>query len=288
MANLDWFKIFLAVADSGSITRASENLYISQPAVTKCIKQLEKDLDAPLFVRKHSGVELSEYGKAIYKQAKQSIKTLDSFGTIIGDVKNGLNGELKIATTTSNAGQLLAEPILQFCKKYPNIKLRIIRINEENMLRDADSFDFIFCDSESAPKTAESVFDYAVCYKFVCGKGQNIKSISTSNLKDFNFVLINKTYTSRTNIDNYFRSLGTELLAKYEVDNYATAIKLVKSGLGVGIFNPDYFENEISSGEIKIIDSSISISPRHLSLIKQKNAVQSFAATEFEKLLSTK
>ena len=288
MANLDWFKIFLAVADSGSITRASENLYISQPAVTKCIKQLENDLGAPLFFRKHNGVALSEYGKAIYKKAKQSVETLESFESLIADVKNGQNGELKIATTTSNAGQLLASPIEQFCKTYPSIKLRIIRTSEDDILHSLDNFDFVFCDSELAPKTSESVFDYSVIYRFISSKNSPIKKIDLSNISNLNFVLINKTYSSRANIDNYFHSVGIELLAKYEVDNYATAVKLVKNGLGIGIVNPDYFENEIASGEIKIIDSSISIKPRLLSLVKQRENAQSFAASEFEKMIAQK
>lgn len=284
MANLDWYKVFIEVAECGNITRASENLYISQPAVTKCIKMLEQDLGAPLFVRMHSGVALSEYGKAIYADAKKHIEGLENFTKIISEVKNGTKGELKIATTTSNAGQLLAGQIETFCKNNPEIELRIIRISEDNIVSAFDSFDFVFCDKEYAPKISTSVFEYDVKYAFIASAKSSISTIDKSSIKTCNFVLINKTYTSRANIDNHFRSLGCPLHAKYEVDNYATAVKLVKNGLGVGIVNPDYFENEIKNNEIKVIDSSISISPRRLCLVKSKNNIQTTAAKMFEEL----
>ena len=97
MVNLDSYKVFIEVANSGSITRASENLFISQPAVTKCIKMLESDLGTPLFDRKHNGVALNEYGRAIYEDAKKSIAKLENLEKIVNEVKAGTKGELKIA-----------------------------------------------------------------------------------------------------------------------------------------------------------------------------------------------
>lgn len=286
MANLDWYKIFLEVAECKNITRASENLYISQPAVTKCIKLLEKDLGVQLFKRTHSGVELTEYGRAIYSDAKSSISKLDGLQKVVDEIKSGTKGELKIATTTSNAGQLLAGQIESFCKTNKEIELRIIRIGEDSIEQALDSFDYIFCDKEFAPKSSIPVFDYEVKYNFIASANSKIENIDESTINNYNFVLINKTYTSRTNIDNFFRGQGISLHSKYEVDNYATAVKLVKNGLGIGIVNPDYFEKEINSGEIKVVPSSISISPRHLSLIKSTSKNQTTASKMFENLFN--
>ncbi|MBR2023290.1 MAG: LysR family transcriptional regulator, partial [Clostridia bacterium] len=62
MVNLDLYKVFYTVAKCGSLTRAAEELYISQPAVSRSIKQLETQLGVPLFTRTHRGMQLSAQG----------------------------------------------------------------------------------------------------------------------------------------------------------------------------------------------------------------------------------
>ena len=63
MVNLELYRVFYTVAKCGSLTKAAEELYISQPAVSQAIKQLENSIDMVLFIRTAKGVELSEAGK---------------------------------------------------------------------------------------------------------------------------------------------------------------------------------------------------------------------------------
>ncbi|MBQ8229590.1 MAG: LysR family transcriptional regulator, partial [Clostridia bacterium] len=65
MVNLELYRVFYTVAKCGSLTRAAEELYISQPAVSQSIKQLENQLGVPLFDRRHRGMELSAQGGKI-------------------------------------------------------------------------------------------------------------------------------------------------------------------------------------------------------------------------------
>lgn len=62
MVNLDLYRVFYTVAKNGSLTKAAEELYISQPAVSQSVKQLENQLGVTLFNRTHRGMELSEEG----------------------------------------------------------------------------------------------------------------------------------------------------------------------------------------------------------------------------------
>ena len=76
MINLELYRIFYVVARVKNITKASEILNISQPAVTKHIKNLEEQLGNPLFIRTKRGVILNEYGENIFLKVKQSANTL--------------------------------------------------------------------------------------------------------------------------------------------------------------------------------------------------------------------
>ena len=72
--DLNLYKVFYVVATVGNITKASQELYISQPAVTKSIKQLENSLGGKLFVRTKKGVKLTDEGNVLLKYVKKSTR----------------------------------------------------------------------------------------------------------------------------------------------------------------------------------------------------------------------
>ena len=77
MIDFELYRIFVAVAKEENITKASEKLNISQPAVTKQIKNLEKQVSLKLFDRKSKGLSLTADGKAIYEKLKNPIEELN-------------------------------------------------------------------------------------------------------------------------------------------------------------------------------------------------------------------
>ena len=93
MVDLELYKIFYVVADTGNITKASEKLNISQPAVTKHIKNLEYQIGEPLFIRTKKGVVLNEYGKKIFLNVKNALTLLDVAEKTIGKYKDSNKGK---------------------------------------------------------------------------------------------------------------------------------------------------------------------------------------------------
>ena len=79
MVNLDLYKVFYTVAKCGSLTKAAEELYISQPAVSRSIKQLETQLGVSLFTRTHRGMQLSaKGGKVIFTEVERALGLLET------------------------------------------------------------------------------------------------------------------------------------------------------------------------------------------------------------------
>jgi len=99
MINLELYRIFKIVADEKNLTKASEILHISQPAVTKHIKNLEKELNIQLFKRSKYGMILNENGKKLYSQIKDSIEILSKADSIFNtskDIKLGVHANLSM------------------------------------------------------------------------------------------------------------------------------------------------------------------------------------------------
>ena len=88
------YEFFLKVSEMGSISKAADKLYISQPALSQQLKNLEKELDASLFIRSNKGIELTGEGKIVYKYFSMSEKLLQEMKKEIRDKKNNVKYQL--------------------------------------------------------------------------------------------------------------------------------------------------------------------------------------------------
>ena len=79
-AKLELYRVFKAVAETGNISAAAQNLYISQSAISQSIKQLENQLDVRLFMRTPRGVNLTEEGRMLYEYVSRAISTIENGG----------------------------------------------------------------------------------------------------------------------------------------------------------------------------------------------------------------
>ena len=122
MVNLELYRAFYKVAKCGSLTKAAEELYISQPAVSQAIKQLESGLSCQLFVRTHKGMELSETGgKQIFPAIEQALKLIDEAENKLTELKDTATGVVKICASDSVSTHCLIPVIKKYHEKYPEV-----------------------------------------------------------------------------------------------------------------------------------------------------------------------
>lgn len=120
MLNLHALRLFLKVAESGSVTLAAQELGISQPAVTSQIKKLEKELDLQLLSPMGRGVRLTEVGARLASEAGRLFSLERSIETMLEEHRLGQAGTLKIAATYLPANFLLPGPVASFKRGHPN------------------------------------------------------------------------------------------------------------------------------------------------------------------------
>ena len=115
MVNLELYKVFYTVAKCGSLTRAAEELYISQPAVSQSIKQLEIQLGVPLFTRTHRGMELSPLGgKVIFHKVEEGLKLFNEAQVMLSQANGKASGTIRIGASDTIFGYVLSEKIVEF------------------------------------------------------------------------------------------------------------------------------------------------------------------------------
>jgi DNA-binding transcriptional LysR family regulator len=127
-------KLFESVARNSSFTRASEELYLTQPAVSTQIKQLEDEAGMPLFERMGKKIFLTEAGREMYEFSRSIAKKFDDVSMVLGEMKGIKRGHLDIAVTST--GKYFAPYLLAaFCRQHSGITVNLDVTNRETLLR---------------------------------------------------------------------------------------------------------------------------------------------------------
>ena len=276
MTNLNLYRIFCEVAKAKNITKASENLFISQPAVSSAVKELETELGGQLFIRQNKGVVLTSYGQDIFEKVLPSIEHLKSLDTYFEDIKTMQAGILRIGTNTSNTNQIISKYLIKFASIYPNVKIKMKRDTQENLIEQLSNqeLDIIYIDNEDIGDFS-IIESYNIEYKLI-GDITYFEKFKNQKITNINFptndiIVPNFVNTSRQLIENKMKALGIKLKPKYEVDNYAIIYDLVKSGLGVAFVNTEYYKEKIGN-EVYLLETDFNFIARKINAVYNKKA----------------
>ncbi|MGZ2370288.1 LysR substrate-binding domain-containing protein [Ancylomarina sp. YFZ004] len=126
-------EVFLLVAENLSFSRAAEDLFISQPAVTKHIKELESRLNIALFERKGNKIYLTKAGKLTYSYLKKIKQEYREMEYELGRLNDTFKGTLRIGASSTISQYLIPKVIAAFHKRYPKIELYLLNGNSFDM-----------------------------------------------------------------------------------------------------------------------------------------------------------
>lgn len=127
--------VFITVARTLSFTRAAAILNVSQPAISKHIKELEADFAEPLFNRKGSAITLTPKGQSIIPLVEAILEGYSSLSEAIEEDDHSYNGLLRVGASTTIAQYVLPEILAKFDRQYPNIRLVVIDANSDEVVR---------------------------------------------------------------------------------------------------------------------------------------------------------
>ncbi|NIK23195.1 DNA-binding transcriptional LysR family regulator [Paenibacillus lupini] len=119
--NLEWYRVFYWIAKTGSLSRAAEQLHITQPAVSHTIKQLESTLGGQLFFRTPRGVTLTTEGSVLLQYIEQAFHSVEIGEKAIAEMNNLNSGEITIGASDTLCKHYLLPYLEQFHKEHPGI-----------------------------------------------------------------------------------------------------------------------------------------------------------------------
>lgn len=277
--NLNLYKTFYDVAKYGSISKAAQYGFTSQPAISKSIKKLEDELGTQLFYRNLNGVELTDKGKELLYFVEKSYSNLIIAERNMIETENLERGKLSIGMPSNIGSFFLFDKIISFHKKYPNIEITIITGSTSNLisLLDSHKVDFVIDTSPINVRLDDGMkitkLD-EVQYCFVVKKDtKNIgyKKISKlSDLKDKPLILPIPGTANRNDLDELLLKQNIDVENVINIHTSEMIISAVKKDLGIGYIIYNLVEDDIKNGELELLDIKEKLPTVEINIIFDK------------------
>ncbi len=236
--DLELYRIFYTVAKNKHMTKASEELHISQPAISQSIKKLESQLDGTLFLRSNKGMELTEEGKMFYEYVKGALELINNAENEFTSFKDLSKGEIKIGCSTTLTKLVLIDSLKDFHLDYPNININIANDLTSNLINDLKlgKLDFVIFNESNIKETNLNLKKIKELKQgFIYNP--EFYDDNISNFEDLNkvpLILQKEESNSRKLLDYVALENNVKLIPKMEVVSQELITEFVNIGLGIG------------------------------------------------------
>lgn len=290
VTKLDLYKVFCQVGKSKSFSKASKELYMTQPAVSQAIMQLEGELDIRLFNRTSKGVTLTNEGSLLYEYVNSAINLINVGEEKILEFKDLTIGELKIGVGDTISKYFLLPYLEEFHNRYPNLKFKIINGTTLELcaLIKSGEIDIAICNLPIDDPSLEFITCGEVRDIFVCGekyKGLTKKKISLEEMVKYPLIFLEPNSNSRKYVENFMLSNGIKISPEFELGSFDLLLEFAKINLGIACvvkeFSRDYLEQGLLY-EVKVLEE---IPSRSIGVCYLKSVSLSLASTKFVEIL---
>lgn len=285
-SNLNRYRLFCAVAECESISRAAEMNYISQPAISKAITKMEESLGTQLFVRNHRGVTLTDEGKIMYEKLKSAFDIIKTGEDAIRRINELGIGRLRLGASSILCKHMLLPYLKGFIEQNPHIKItvecqsssRIMKLLNDDridiglMIKPENQTDFGFYSLGEI----EDVFIATKSYVDNLHIREN-----TSIFEKANIMLLDGANYSRMHVDRYFKENNIVPEHILEVSGMDMLIEFAKTGIGVGCAIKRFVQCELDEGKLIEIPLSVPINKREVGFVYAKNTKPTSAVERF-------
>ena len=284
----DYYRVFYETARFQSFSAAAEHLYISQSAISQCIRQLEKDLQVQLFVRTRKGVSLTNEGQILFAKVEGAMQFIEQGESQLEKLRHLEAGELTIAAGDTITSYFLLDYLEEFHATYPDIRIEMANSYSSQMVEmvkegKAD-LAFVNMPLEDEELIIEPCFE--INDIFICGPDFDAKeSYSWEEAAELPLILLEKNSSSRHFVDDVFSKQGIHLDPQIEIAAHDLLIRFASIHLGVSCVVEQFSKWPLEKGLIRKLNLNPPLPKRSIGCTYLKNAPLSHAAKAFLDLI---
>ncbi|WP_010304427.1 LysR family transcriptional regulator [Kurthia senegalensis] len=233
-------ELFIAVAEYGSYTKAAEKMFVTQPYVSKVVKQLEDELNVTLLNRTTRRLELTDAGRVFLDQGKQSLKPLKDLPVLLDELQHVQKGEIVLGIPPVIGMLIFATMAQQFHSHFPEVNLRLVEKGAKDILSlvEEEQIDIGFTVvpfAETNVNVKPHFNDLFMIFLSTSHPLAHRKKINLSELKDEKFILFNNTFTLHDAVFRICQDHGFRPRVAYESSQWDLMIELIAINMGISI-----------------------------------------------------
>ena len=286
--NLSSYRIFYTVANTGNISKAAKELYISQPAISKSIQKLEESVSCKLFSRSSRGVVLTDEGKLLYEHVSEAFETL-TMGEekLKRSIELGV-GHLKIGVSSTLCKYLLLPYLKEFIRQNPHISISIScqSTNDTLKLLEDNKIDIGLIGKPENLKNIHFDFLEEIEDIFVAAKDylRNLKARGIQKdhiLQSSTLMLLDKNNMTRQYIDDYLQENQIIIKDSIDISDMDLLIDFARIGVGVACVIKNFVREDLENGTLVEIPLGFPIHKREVGFAYKTTTKPSKSLAEF-------
>ncbi|MCJ8009349.1 LysR family transcriptional regulator [Lederbergia wuyishanensis] len=292
-SKLDLYKIFCVVGKRKSFSQAAKELYMTQPAVSQAIMQLERELDTRLFNRTPKGVSLTDEGTILFEYANSAINLIEAGEEKLLEFKNLTAGELKIGVGDTISRHFLLPYLEAFHNHYPNIKFKMVNgtTTEICTLLKSGEVDIGVCNFPLEDPALELKPCIDIHDIFVCGEKFKYllsKPLSLEELVKLPLIMLEPKSNSRMYVEDYLISKGIKMSPEFELGSHDLLLEFAKINLGIACVTKEFSLKDLEERNVWKIPVIEEIPSRSIGVCYLKSVPLSPASNKFVKIIENK
>ena len=285
--NIDFelYRLFYTVAKCKNFTIAASELCISQPAISKSIKNLEDQLGGQLFVRTKRGVTLTQEGRELYNYISVAIENITNGENRFSQLINSEIGVIKIGISVTLTKNFLIPFLKKFHQSYPKIEIQIITNKTSELINKLKNglIDMVILNINKYDygKEIEIIKIKEINDCFIVNEDYlelTKRNMSINELNNYPLILQAKGSNTRDFIDNYAKSNNITFKPNMEPASSSLVIEFAKIGFGIGHATKQNIENELSNHVLYELNIKEKIPSRYIGIAYSKVNLLSFSA----------
>lgn len=286
--NLNQLYTFFVVINSGSFAKASEKLFITEPAVFMQIKSLEQQLGHKLIDRNGKDLKLTDLGEIIYNYCKKIFCLVYEMQNVINDFRDLKLGILKIGMAKVLLHHLMPFILPTFMDRYPNIKIQLEEASTMDLINGLINRNYELIMTSKIPSLKKENLNFvsftSSCLYLVGSPKNPISQRGYIDLKELSkipVILKDKRSITRHIVMETFKRLGIKPFILLESNNLDFIKRLVQEDKGFSFLSDLCIREELKKGELKVIKIDNLKMEYHLDIIYLKNRTLSIHAKTF-------
>jgi DNA-binding transcriptional LysR family regulator len=268
---------FVEVARRGSVSRAAEALYVTQPTLTARLKGLEQELDAKLFVRSQRGMRLSDAGRAYLPYAERTLDTVSSGKRLLTELARGESGQLALSAAPAVSTYVLPRILTRFRRTHPKVALAVRTGHSEEVLELVlrEQVQVGLGRALRHPQVEAIPFyeDELVLVVDSRHRFASEEEVSPDELSEVQLILFDRTSSYHRLTSEFFEEVGAVPRGVMELDNIDATKKMVEQGLGIAFLPHTAVAAELEAGSLRAVTLADAPSPkRRIVIFRRRDA----------------